>query len=181
MVKLIFFLIFYLILIFNVLNFLKPKPTETVTTDESGVRLVNWPQWFYLYLSLFFLPCLFSTSFFCIFHNCLTTKVLCGGLHSLSMYYWSLLQTHPVWSLLTNRKTWKCMWCVKHFYRSCVFGMYFFLSCHAYQGEKTLEIHFQILPLPPLHSVLFYWKCCMFESVFGLTSPWCSSELWRQR
>lgn len=36
-VKLIF-LIFYLILIFNVLNFLKPKPTETVTTDESGVR-----------------------------------------------------------------------------------------------------------------------------------------------
>lgn len=61
------FLIFYLILIFNVLNFLKPKPTETVTTDESGVRLVNWPRWFYLYLSLFFLPCLYFPPIFYVF------------------------------------------------------------------------------------------------------------------
>lgn len=97
-----FFLVTYLILIFNVLNFFKPKPTETVTTDESGVRLVNWPQWFYLWVS--FLPCLFSTDFFLYFHNCLTTKVLCSGLHSLSMSYWSLLQTNPLWSLLTNQK-----------------------------------------------------------------------------
>lgn len=41
MVKLTLKKIFYLILIFNVLNFLKPKPTETVTTDESGVRSVK--------------------------------------------------------------------------------------------------------------------------------------------
>lgn len=61
------FLISYLILIFNVLNFLKPKPTETVTTDESGVRLVKWPQWFYLYLSLFFLPCLYFPPIFSVF------------------------------------------------------------------------------------------------------------------
>lgn len=65
-----------LILMPNVLNFLKPKPTETVTTDESGVRLVNWPQWLYLYLVLFFLPCLFSPLFFfsCTLHDCPTRK-----------------------------------------------------------------------------------------------------------
>lgn len=60
-------LIAYLILIFNVLNFLKPKPTETVTTDESGVRLVNWPQWCYLYLSYSFYHVSIFHQFFSVF------------------------------------------------------------------------------------------------------------------
>lgn len=93
------FLIAYLILIFNVLNFLKPKPTETVTTDESGVRLVNWPQWFYLYLSLFFLPCLyFPPIFFCIFHNCPITKVyavVCIHCQCIIEVYYNQTQYDP--------------------------------------------------------------------------------------
>lgn len=156
----------------NVLNFLKPKPTETVTTDESGVRLVNWPQWLYLYLILLFLPCLFSPLVFSVLFIILLLEKRMQWFGLLSVYLSNSTTDKPNVTLLTNWKTWKCMWNVKHFYRSCVLACTF--SCHiTHQSEKAPERHFQILPLSPLHLFVafFSWKCHMFCILFGLISP----------
>lgn len=171
---------FFFILICNILNFFKPKPTETVTTDESGVRLVNWPQWFYLYLSLFFYHVYIFHWFFCILHNSPTWKVyavVCIHYQCTIELCYKQTQHDPINKLekLGNACD---VWGISKgpVFLACNFSFHIMLI----NMKRPYRYVFQILPFLPCIWCCF-WKCCMPCSVFDLTSQWYPSELWRQR